>query len=155
LLRNCDTQHYNIQHNILNNEDTQHNFTHTDMLSFVMLRVTYESLMLSVESYEKNNSYEISRKLADYVSDEQIQKLNSDRMDRGSAITNGREPRSCLGRVFNSKLGRIATLSSKCMVCIQPLLKLKTRPRARPVSQSLSKHLLRSNGYLWIMQQLK
>jgi hypothetical protein len=27
----------------------------------------------------------------------------------GSAITNGREPRSCLGRVFNSKLGRIAS----------------------------------------------
>jgi hypothetical protein len=53
----------------------------------------------------------------------------------GSAITNGREPRSCLGRVFNSKLGCIAaTLGSKWMVCMQPLLKLKTRPKARPVS---------------------
>ncbi len=53
----------------------------------------------------------------------------------GSAITNGREPRSCLGRVFNSKLGCIAaTLGSKCMVCMQPLLKLNTRPKARPVS---------------------
>jgi hypothetical protein len=55
----------------------------------------------------------------------------------GSAITNRREPRSCLGRVFNSKLGCIATLGSKCMAaCIrmQPLLKLKTRPKARPVS---------------------
>jgi hypothetical protein len=53
----------------------------------------------------------------------------------GSAITNGREPRSCLGRVFNSKLGCFATLGSKCMmVCMQPLLKLKTRPKAHPVS---------------------
>jgi hypothetical protein len=53
----------------------------------------------------------------------------------GSAITNGREPRSCLGRVFNSKLGCIDTPGSKCMVCMQlPLLKLKTRPKARPVS---------------------
>jgi hypothetical protein len=52
----------------------------------------------------------------------------------GSAITNGREPRCCLGQVFNSKLGCIATLSSKCMVCMQLILKLKTRPKARPVS---------------------
>ncbi len=52
----------------------------------------------------------------------------------GSTITNGRGPRSCLGRAFNSKLGRIATLSSKCMVCMQLLLKLKTHTRARPVS---------------------
>ncbi len=52
----------------------------------------------------------------------------------GSAITNGREPRSCLGRVFNSKLGHSATLGSKCMLGMQHLLKLKTRPKARPVS---------------------
>ena len=52
----------------------------------------------------------------------------------GSAITNGREPRSCLGRVFNSKLGHSATLGSKCMVGMQPLLKLKTQTKARPVS---------------------
>ncbi len=32
----------------------------------------------------------------------------------GSAVTNGREPKSCLGRVFNSNLGRIAALLSKC-----------------------------------------
>jgi hypothetical protein len=51
-----------------------------------------------------------------------------------SVITNGREPRSCLGRVFSSKLGCIATLGDKCKVCMQPLLKLKTRPKARPVS---------------------
>jgi hypothetical protein len=52
----------------------------------------------------------------------------------GSTITNGRESRSCLVRVFNSKLGCIATLGSKCMVSMQPLLKLKTRPRAHHVS---------------------
>jgi hypothetical protein len=53
----------------------------------------------------------------------------------GSAISNGREPRSCLGRVFNFKLGCFATLGSKCIVLrMQPLLKLKTRPKARPVS---------------------
>ncbi len=34
----------------------------------------------------------------------------------GRALTNEREPRSCLGRFFNYKLGRIATLGSKCMV---------------------------------------
>ncbi len=53
----------------------------------------------------------------------------------GSAVTNGREPKSCLGQVFNSKLGRIAALLSKCWArMLQPLLELKTRPRARPVS---------------------
>jgi hypothetical protein len=52
----------------------------------------------------------------------------------GSAITNWREPRSCLGQLFNSKLGRTATLGSNCMGCMQPLLKLKTQPRACPVS---------------------
>jgi hypothetical protein len=60
--------------------------------------------------------------------------MSSLRQLSGSAITNGREPRSCLGRVFNPKLGCIATPGSKCMVCMQqPLLKLKTRPKARPV----------------------
>ncbi len=69
----------------------------------------------------------------------------------GSAITNGREPRSCLGQVFNSMLGCISTPGSKCMVCMQPLLKLKTQPKARPVSQSLSitsVNVCREIGYL-------
>jgi len=52
----------------------------------------------------------------------------------GSAKANGSEPKTGLGWVFNSKLGCIATPGSKCMVCMQPLLKLKTRPKARPVS---------------------
>ncbi len=42
----------------------------------------------------------------------------------GNAKANGREPKTSLGRVFNSKLGCIATPGSKCMVCMQPLLKL-------------------------------
>ncbi len=42
----------------------------------------------------------------------------------GSAISNRREPKSCLGRVFNSKLGRIATLLCKCMARIQTFLEL-------------------------------
>jgi len=33
----------------------------------------------------------------------------------GSAISNGREPKSCLGQVFSSKLGHIAILHNKCM----------------------------------------
>jgi hypothetical protein len=33
----------------------------------------------------------------------------------GSAMSNGREPKSCLGQVFNYKLGRIAMLFDKCM----------------------------------------
>jgi hypothetical protein len=52
----------------------------------------------------------------------------------GSAISNRREHRSYLGQVFNSKLGCIATPGSKCMVCLQPFLKLKTQPKVRPVS---------------------
>ncbi len=59
---------------------------------------------------------------------------NFRRVRSGGAIINGRKPRSCLGQVFNSKLGCIATPGSNCMVCMQPLLKLKTRPKARPVS---------------------
>jgi hypothetical protein len=51
----------------------------------------------------------------------------------GTTISNGREPKSCLGQVFNSKLGRIATLPSKCMACMQPLLELKPRARVCPV----------------------
>ncbi len=32
-----------------------------------------------------------------------------------STISNGREPKSCLGQVFNSKLDHTAILCSKCM----------------------------------------
>jgi hypothetical protein len=62
----------------------------------------------------------------------------------GSAKSNMREPKSCFGRVFNTKLGRFATLLSKCLACVQTLLELKTRPRAWPVSLSLSMAFTRS-----------
>ncbi len=51
----------------------------------------------------------------------------------GRAKANGREPKSCLGRGSNSKLGRFAIFKNKCMTCAQPLLKLKTRPKFSPV----------------------
>jgi hypothetical protein len=52
----------------------------------------------------------------------------------GSAITSGREPRSCLGRVFNLKLGCFVSEKCNCRACTRPLLELKTRPRFHPVS---------------------
>ncbi len=52
----------------------------------------------------------------------------------GSTISNGREPRSCLGRVFNFKLCLFALLQNKSTAHVQPLLELKTRPRLSPVS---------------------
>ncbi len=56
----------------------------------------------------------------------------------GSAITNGREPRSCLGRVFNFKLGCSVSEKCNCTACTRPLLELKIQPRFCPVSWSLS-----------------
>jgi hypothetical protein len=47
-----------------------------------------------------------------------------DCLNAGSAKANRREPKTGLGRVFNYKLGCIATPGRKCMVCMQPLLKL-------------------------------
>ncbi len=60
------------------------------------------------------------------------------RPQSGSAIYNGREPRSCLGRVFNIKLGSFDSKQLICMSQTQPLLELKTRPRFCPASWSLS-----------------
>ncbi len=84
-------------------------------------------IKLSLFGIQSNKTYTDCQKLNN-------QNKHAGRGVAGSAITNGREPRSCLGRVFNSKLGCIAALDSKCMVCMQPLLKLKTRPKACPVS---------------------
>jgi len=52
----------------------------------------------------------------------------------GCAISNRREPKCCLGQVFNSKLGRIAILAVSAWQDMQPLLDFKTRPRVHPVS---------------------
>jgi hypothetical protein len=37
-----------------------------------------------------------------------------------------RESKSCLGRGFNSKLGRFASKQPKCIAYTQPILELKT-----------------------------
>ncbi len=50
------------------------------------------------------------------------------RAKAGSDITNRREPRSCLGRVFNFKLGSFVSKKYHCMACTQSLLKLKFGP---------------------------
>ncbi len=44
--------------------------------------------------------------------------------EAGARKITGENLKTGLGRVFNSKLGCIATPGSKCMVCMQPLLKL-------------------------------
>jgi LIM domain len=68
----------------------------------------------------------------------------------GSAITNGREPRSCLGRVFNCKLGSFTDNTKNVAICKWPLLKLKTQPRFCPVSWSLS--MLRLNRQITVKE---
>ncbi len=52
----------------------------------------------------------------------------------GSTISNGREPRSGLGRVFSFKFGHIPLLYNECTENIQLFLELKTRPGVCPVS---------------------
>jgi hypothetical protein len=52
----------------------------------------------------------------------------------GSAISKGREPESCLNRVFNLKLGSIVQQQHEWMVYTWPLLELKTRPKFCPAS---------------------
>ncbi len=49
-----------------------------------------------------------------------------------SAKANWREPKSCLGRVFNFKLDSFASYQHK-----RPLLELKTRPRCSEVMDKL------------------
>jgi len=58
-------------------------------------------------------------------------------------VTNRREPRSCLGRVFNCTLGSFTDNTKNVAACKWPLLKLKTRPRFCPVSSSLSMNQLK------------
>jgi hypothetical protein len=62
----------------------------------------------------------------------------------GSAKSNGREPKSCLARVFNFKLGRFVMSAMARYRRTHPHLKLKTRPRFSPVSLSLSMVVINS-----------
>jgi len=70
-----------------------------------------------------------------------------------ATISNGREPKSCLGQDFNSKLGCIGIFHGKFMTQKLSLLELKTRSRFRPVTQSLEQHepqnrMFNGNTYL-------
>jgi hypothetical protein len=56
-------------------------------------------------------------------------------------MSNGREPKSCLGQIFNFKLDRFASEQHRGMTYTWPLSELKTRPRFYPVSWSFS-HLI-------------
>ena len=55
-----------------------------------------------------------------------------------STKASGREPKSCLGKVFNFKLGYFASQQNKGFAHMQPLLELKTRPKFYPANCSLS-----------------
>ncbi len=50
----------------------------------------------------------------------------------------GREPKSCLSRVFNFKLDCFVMCTTEWRIQAHPSLELKTRPRFCPVSWSLS-----------------
>jgi hypothetical protein len=56
----------------------------------------------------------------------------------GSAKANGREPKSCLGWVFNFKLGYFVMHAITRHIQACPILELKTQPRFCLVSLSLS-----------------
>ncbi len=57
----------------------------------------------------------------------------------GSGVKdNGREPKSCLGQVFNFKLGCLVMCTIAWPIQAWPSLELKTRLRFRPISLSLS-----------------
>jgi hypothetical protein len=52
----------------------------------------------------------------------------------GSVKADAREPKTCLGQVFNSKFGRFDDVHVLNYVDACPHLFLKTRPRFSPVS---------------------
>ncbi len=52
----------------------------------------------------------------------------------GSAKANGREPKNCLGRIFNFNLGCFVMRTIAWPIQVQPSLERKTRPRFCPVS---------------------
>jgi hypothetical protein len=62
-----------------------------------------------------------------------------------SAKANGRKPKSCLGGVFNFKLGCFVMCTIAWPIQVLPSLQWKTQPRFRPVSLSLS--MVFDSGY--------
>ncbi len=69
----------------------------------------------------------------------------------GSSEANRREPKSCLGWVFNFKLGCFVMYAIPWDIQARLSLELKTRPRFCPASFSLSmfKHLVCKVGKYW------
>jgi hypothetical protein len=65
----------------------------------------------------------------------------------GSTKANGREPKSCLGQVFNFKLDCFVTYAIERHIQAHPSLELNTLPWFRPVSWSLSMSEHSSNPY--------
>ncbi len=51
----------------------------------------------------------------------------------GNVMYDGRDPKSCLGQVFNLKLDSFAQWQFQCMAYTWSLLELKTQPRFCPV----------------------
>jgi hypothetical protein len=70
-------------------------------------------------------------------------KSNTLHADGGSSKANWRKPKSCLGLVFNFKLG---CFTNSWPIQTRPSLNLKTRPRFGPDSLSLSVMLPKVEG---------
>jgi hypothetical protein len=62
------------------------------------------------------------------------QRVSIGLMHSGSVKANGREPKTCLGRVCNYKLGRFNYLNVFVYMNARPHLQLKTQPRFSPDS---------------------
>jgi hypothetical protein len=82
--------------------------------------------------------FTIGHNLVKYFSSSNDSKLYLSYAQTGSAKANGREPKSCLGRVFNFMLGCFVMCTIAWPIQVRPSLKWKTRPRFCPVSLSLS-----------------
>jgi hypothetical protein len=95
-------------------------------------------------SYKNGNRKIIHRKFCEYASLPYLQKLpiklTKDKHSNllcpkdtncwvGSVTSNERELRSCLGQVFNFKLGSFVLKQGNCIAPTQSLLELKTQPR--------------------------
>ncbi len=63
-------------------------------------------------------------------------------------MSNGRQPKSCLGRVTKSKLGRMAILYTKLIAYYQPLLELITSQQKKKTNNNMKKSLYFNHIYL-------
>ncbi len=83
----------------------------------------------------KNRRYELYPN--DIIPNDIIIKITNLRGGSGSVKAIGRDPKSCLGRVFNFKLGCFVTCTIAWPIHARPSLELKTRPRFSLVILSL------------------